>query len=68
MLHQGRVVKEGSLLQTFSASDDVADQYEDKEKVIDDAEVQIVPPVDPGRESESSEEEECKSAKEARYV
>lgn len=67
MLSQGRVVKEGSIPQTFSASDDVADQYEDKEKVIDDAEVQIVPPVDPARESESeSEEEECKSAKEAR--
>ena len=70
MLSQGKVVQKGSVEKSFSASEDVADKYEDENKVIDDVEVQIVPPVDQSRETEAaeSEEEECKSAKEARYV
>nr|BAR45588.1 alpha-2-macroglobulin 2 [Hasarius adansoni] len=70
VLKQGRVVKKGSIEKSFSTKDDVADLYEDEYKVIDDVEMQIVPPVDQSEIPKSSEpkEEECKSAKEARYV
>jgi hypothetical protein len=67
VLHQGDVVQKGFVERSFSEDDDVASQYEDKDKVVDDVAIQIVPSVDPSHPPES-EDEECKSAKEARYV
>lgn len=67
VISQGRIVRKGSVDTSFSVSDDVSSQYEDENKVIDDTETQIVPAVDPTHPRESAEEE-CKSAKDARYV
>lgn len=80
MLSQGRVVQKGSVQTSFQVSDDVSKQYEDADKVIDDVEVQISPApdsynalIEPTAASDSSSssesnEVECKSAKEARYL
>nr|WBW70092.1 venom protein [Lampona murina] len=78
VLSQGKVVRKGSVEKSFSVTDDVSKNYEDKDKVIDDAEVQVVPaldrtpsfeiPDDSSSSSSESKEDECKSAKEARYV
>ena len=56
MLSKGKVVLKGSVQKSFSASEGVAEKYEDENKIIDDVEV-----------IEESREEKCKSAKKARY-
>lgn len=68
VMSQGRVMQNGYVEKSFSVDDDVSTQYEDKSKTIDDVEVQISPSVDSLQSQESSPEEECRSAKEARYV
>lgn len=67
VLRQGVAIASGKVDTSFSVKDDVSHKYQDDEKLVNERETQILPPVSE-EDLKSSTDEECPSAREARYI